>query len=137
MNTALKLCQEEFDSRLPPPVSENETPEIEWIENGVEQLVDFQSSVQFQRLLHPKQGVTFKRFAEEVEQFAIASSCKSTSAIGEMIIGALCNSRISRDGASDLMDVPDPKEKLREIARSLLAPLAKDALIAQAEDDEL
>jgi hypothetical protein len=118
-------------------VEVDDSAETEWIENGVEQLVDFQSGVQFQRLLHPKQGVTFKRFAEEVEQFAIASTSKSTSAIGEMIIGALCNSRISRDGASELMNVPDPKEKLREIARGLLAPLAKDALIAQAEDDEL
>lgn len=138
-NAMLEGAQRDYDNRLPPPVSE--TPEefarAEWIENGVEQLVDFCSDVKFKRLGHSQQGVTFKRFAEEVEQFAISSPCRNPSAIGEMIIGIIVGSSVARGGAFDLMAVPDPKERLRVIARRLLSPLADDALIAQAEDAEL
>lgn len=139
MNAALNICQAMHDAKLPPPVSE--TPQdlarAEWIENGVEQLVDFCSDVKFKRLGHSQQGVTFKRFAEEVEQFAISSPCRNPGAIGEMIIGVIVGSSVARGGAFDLMAVPDPKERLRVIARRLLSPLADDALIAQAEDNEL
>lgn len=139
MNVALKICQAMHDGQLPPMVSESprEVARAEWIENGVEQLVDFCSDVKFKRLGHSQQGVTFKRFAEEVEQFAISSTCRNPSAIGEMIIGVIVGSSVARGGAFDLMAVPDPKERLRVIARDLLSPLADDALIAQAEDDAL
>lgn len=139
MNAAMKICQAMHDAQLPPMVSESprEVARAEWIENGVEQLVDFCSDVKFKRLGHSQQGVTFKRFAEEVEQFAISSPCRNPSAIGEMIIGVIVGSSVARGGAFDLMAVPDPKERLRVIARRLLSPLADDALIAQAEDGEL
>lgn len=139
MNLALKICQAMHDAQLPPMVSESprEVARAEWIENGVEQLVDFCSDVKFKRLGHSQQGVTFKRFAEEVEQFAISSTCRNPSAIGEMIIGVIVGSSVARGGAFDLMAVPDPKERLRVIARRLLSPLADDAMIAQAEDDAL
>ena len=140
MNVALKLCQAMYDAQLPPPVSESprEEARAEWIENGVEQLVDRRSDVRFKRRLCAVQGVTFKHFAAEVEQFAIASACRSPCPIGEMIIGGLLGDiSLARDGAIDLMASADPREQLRVIARRLLSPLADDALIAQAEDDEL
>ena len=140
MNAALKICQAMYDAQLPPPVSESavEIARKEWIDNAVETLVDRRSDVQFKRRLHSAQGVTFKTFAAEVEQFAINSDSKSPCAIGEMVIAGLLGDRfLARDGAEDLMAVADPKEQLRVIAEALLRPLVNDALIAQAEDNEL
>lgn len=140
MNAALKICQERYDAQLPPPVSESaeEIAGREWIDNAVETLVDRRSDVKFKRRMHTPQGVTFKQFAAEVEQFAISSASKSPCAIGEMVIAGLLGDRsLARDGAEDLMAVADPKEQLRVIAEALLRPLVNDALIAQAEDNEL
>ena len=140
MNAALKICQERYDALLPPPVNETaeEIAGREWIDNAVETLVDRRSDVKFKRWMHPPQGVTFKQFAAEVEQFAISSASKSPCAIGEMVIAGLLGDRsLARDGAEDLMAVADPKEQLRVIAEALLRPLVNDALIAQAEDNEL
>ena len=140
MNAALKICQERYDAQLPPPVSESavEIARKEWIDNAVETLVDRRSDVNFKRRLHSAQGVTFKTFAAEVEQFAINSASKSPCAIGEMVIAGLLGDRfLARDGAEDLLAVVDPKEPLRIIAQRLVEPLADDALIAQAEDEEL
>lgn len=140
MSAALKLCQERYDAQLPPPVSESavEVARKEWIDNAVETLVDRRSDVQFKRRLNSAQGVTFKAFAAEVEQFAINSDSKSPCAIGEMVIAGLLGDRfLARDGAEDLLAVADPKEQLRIIARRLVDPLADDALAAQAEDNEL
>ena len=140
MNAALKICQERYDAQLPPTVSESavEIARREWIDNAVETLVDRRSDVQFKRRLHSTQGVTFKTFAAEVEQFAINSDSKSPCAIGEMVIAGLLGDRfLARDGAEDLLAVADPKEQLRIIAQRLVAPLADDALAAQAEDEEL
>lgn len=140
MNAALKICQERFDAQLPPPVSESavEIARKEWIDSAVETLVDRRSDVQFKRRMHSAQGVTFKTFAAEVEQFAINSDSKSPCAIGEMVIAGLLGDRfLARDGAEDLLAVADPKEQLRIIAQRLVEPLADDALAAQAEDDEL
>lgn len=140
MNAALQICQERYDAQLPPPVSESavEIARKEWIDNAVETLVDRRSDVQFKRRMHSAQGVTFKAFAAEVEQFAINSDSKSPCAIGEMVIAGLLGDRfLARDGAEDLLAVADPKEQLRIIAQRLVEPLADDALAAQAEDDEL
>ncbi|KAF1004401.1 MAG: hypothetical protein GAK36_00070 [Pseudomonas sp.] len=137
---ALRAAQFEYDNRQPPPVSESalEIARQEWIDNAVETLVDRRSDVQFKRRLHSAQGVTFKAFAAEVEQFAINSDSKSTCAIGEMVIAGLLGDRfLARDGAEELMAVADPKEQLRIIARGLVKDLADDALIAIAEDNEL
>ncbi|MBK5543274.1 hypothetical protein JFT85_00650 [Pseudomonas sp. TH04] len=140
MNSVLKICQERYDAQLPPPVSESavEISRKEWIDNAVETLVDRRGDVQFKRRLHAPQGVTFKAFAAEVEQFAITSDSKSQCAIGEMVIAGLLGDRfLARDGAEALMAVADPKEQLKVIARGLVKDLADDALIAQAEDNEL
>ena len=140
MSAVLKLCQERYDAQLPPEVSESavEIARKEWIDNAVETLVDRRSDVHFKRRLHSAQGVTFKTFAAEVEQFAINSDSKSPCAIGEMVIAGLLGDRfLARDGAEDLLAVADPKEQLRIIAQSLVEPLADDALAAQAEDEEL
>lgn len=140
MTAALKIFQERYDAQLPPPVSESavEIARKEWIESAVETLVDRRSDVTFKRRLHSAQGVTFKSFAAEVEQFAISSDSKSPCAIGEMVIAGLLGDRfLARDGAEDLLAVADPKEQLRIIAQRLVEPLANDALIAQAEDNEL
>ena len=140
MNAALKICQERYDAQLPPPVSESavEIARKEWIDNAVETLVDRRSDVKFKRRLHSPQGVTFKAFAAEVEQFAISSDSKSPCAIGEMVIAGLLGDRsLARDSAEELLAVVDSKEQLRIIAQYLVEPLADDALTAQAEDDEL
>lgn len=140
MNAALNICQAMYDARLPPPVSESavEVARKEWIDNAVETLVGRCIDVKFKRRLHSPQGVTFKEFAAEVEQFAINSGSKSPCAIGEMVIAGILGDRsMARDGAEDLLGVAEPKKQLEIIAQRLVEPLADDALIAQAEDDEL
>lgn len=138
MNAALKLCQLEYDNRL--PVDLCDAAEHQWIENGVEQLL-LGGDVMFKRRLHAAQGVTYEQFSVAVDEFVmgqLAGSGISNSVLGRLVLSA--KRKASADAASaanEALNSPDPDEALRRIAVGLLQPLARDGLIAQAEDDEL
>ncbi|WP_338513438.1 hypothetical protein VRC24_17145 [Pseudomonas poae] len=142
MNAALKICQERYDAKLPPPVSESavEIARREWLYNATEQLVRFGQDVKFQRRLRRPQAVTVAQLALAADELANnrQASCEvGTPALGWLLIANNCG-RADKDAAAELLGRSDhPFGKLGEIAEALLRPLADDALAAQAEDEEL
>ncbi|KRP78074.1 hypothetical protein [Pseudomonas lactis] len=139
---ATALAQSEFDNRLPPPVSESplELARAEWLYNATEQLVRFGCDVKFQRRLRRPQGVTVAQLALAADELVSArqANCDiGTPALGWLMIANNCG-RADKEAAAELLGHSDhPFGKLGELAEALLKPLVSDALIAQAEDDEL
>lgn len=139
---ATALAQSEFDNRLPPPVSESprEVARAEWLYNATEQLVRFGCDVSFQRRMRPAQGVTQAQFALAVDEHAngrLADCEVTTASLGYLLIAAE-RGHADKVAAAELLGPSDhPLGKLGEIAEGLLRPLVDDALIAQAEDNEL
>lgn len=139
---ATALAQSEFDNRLSPPVSESplELARAEWLYNAVEQLVRFGCDVKFQRRLRRPQGVTVAQLALAADELVNArqANCDiGTPALGWLLIANNCG-RTDKEAAAELLGPSDHAfGKLGELAEALLRPLVNDALIAQAEDNEL
>lgn len=142
MNAALKICQAMHDAQLPPMVSESaqEVARAEWLYNATEQLVRFRTDVRFQRRMCAPQGVTMKQFSLAVDEHAnnrLADCDVGSPALGILLIEAQCGC-VDKIATDELLGPSDhPLGKLGEIAEGLLRPLVDDALIAQAEDNEL
>ena len=134
---ALRAAQFEYDNRLPPAVSDESEAERLWIDDGIAELMA-RRDVLFQRRLRQQQGVTFERFAQAVDEFAMGQlglSGISSSALGRLVLAA--RGKITTDAAAaadELLAVPNPDTALQEIARQLLAPFAKEGVLAQAEE---
>lgn len=141
MNAAL-IAQLNYENRQPPPVSESpqEFARSEWLYNSAENLLRG-ISVSFQRRMNAPQGVTADQFALAVDEYVNGrlADCKvGTPSLGWLVIGTMHGGRPDKTSATDLLGYSDhPLGKLGEIAETLLKPLADDALIAQAEDEEL
>lgn len=139
---AIQIAQIEYDRRVPPSVSESAQAEArsEWLYNAAEQLVRFGQDVKFQCRRRNPQGVTQQQLALAVDEHAngrLADSKVETPALGWLL---LCTQRGQQDKNSKaelLGHSTHPLGMIGEIAEALLEPLADDALIAQAEDDEL
>lgn len=138
---AIALAQREFDNRQPPPVSQSpqEIARAEWLYNAAEELLRG-CGVTFQRRMRKPQGVTLGQLALAVDEHVnrrLADSEVDTSALGFLVIVAT-QGHADPVAAEELLGHSDhPLGKLGEIAEKLLAPLADDALQAQAEDAEL
>lgn len=138
---ALRAAQFEYDNRMPPAVSESaaEQAEARWIDDGIAELMA-RRDVVFQRRLRPKQGVTFERFAQAVDEFVMGQlglNGISDSVLGRLVLAARC--KVTSDAAAaadEILSVANPESALEEIARQLLAPFAKEAVLAQVEDAE-
>lgn len=141
MNARLNICQAAHDAKLPPMVSESpqEIARAEWLYNAAEELLRG-VSVTFQRRMRMVQGVTADQFALAVDEHVnkrLADCEVESSAIGWLIIAAE-RGQADKVASAELLGRSDhPLGKLGEIAESLLAPLADDALQAQSEDAEL
>lgn len=141
-NAMLEGAQRDYDNRIPPPVSE--TPEelarAEWLYDATEQLVRYGRDVKFQRRMCSPQGVKAEEFALAVDEYAnkrLADCEVHTSALGWLLI-TTAYGKGDKVAVNELLGHSDhPFGKLGEIAEALLRPLVDDALIAQAEDDEL
>ena len=137
---ATALAQSEFDNRLPPPVSESpqELARAEWLFNSAEQLVRFGCDVTFQRRMCKPQGVTVADLALAVDEHVngrLADCQVQSPALGWLL---LSQGKPDRNAVAELLGPSDHSlGKLGEIAEGLLRPLVADALIAQAEDNEL
>jgi hypothetical protein len=140
MNAALKICQAMHDGQLPPMVSESprEVARAEWLYNAVESLLRG-VDVKVQRRWHQARVVTVAALALAVDEHVNnrLADCKvHTPALGWLLLSA--DGRADKNAVAELLGPSDhPFGKLGEIAQALLEPLADDALIAQAEDDEL
>lgn len=134
---ALRAAQFEYDNRLPQAVSDESEAERLWIDDGIAELMA-RRDVLFQRRLRQQQGVTFERFAQAVDEFAMGQlglSVISSSVLGRLLLAA--RGKITTDAAAaadELLAVPNPDTALQEIARQLLAPFAKEGVLAQAEE---
>ncbi|MCE0850509.1 hypothetical protein LU689_11350 [Pseudomonas asiatica] len=137
----LQAAQWQYDNQLPPEASETpqERAERHWIEEGIDQLMRGADYV-FQRRMRPQQGVTQERFAEAVDEFAMGQlglQGASKSVLGRLVLAAHFKiGSEARNAADELMAVPNTDSVLREIAHTLLQPLVKDGLQAQAEEAE-
>lgn len=135
MNAAFQLHRNQFDydNREPVPLEDCEAERI-WIENATIDLLRG-SDVRFRRAGHQAQLVTYERFATAVDErlsALLVESVQSASALGRMYLAA-------RRGAineckSIFAEVISDDQVLRDIAAALLAPLAADGVIADAED---
>lgn len=111
-----------------------------WIDNAAEQLM-LGDDIQFKRRLCSPQGVTYERFASAVDEYVmdqLAQSGVSNSVLGRLVLAA--KRKASSDAcsaAAEALNCANPDDALRQIAITLLKPLARDALVAQAEDDDL
>jgi hypothetical protein len=86
------------------------------------------------------QGVTAEEFALVVDEYVnnrLADSEVHTPALGWLLITTAIGNGDKTAMAELLGNSDHPLGKLGEIAEVLLEPLANDALIAKAEDDEL
>lgn len=137
---ALRAAQFEYDNPLPPAVSEStaEQAQARWIDDGIAELMA-RRDVVFQRDFRQR-GVTYERFAQAVDEFAMGQlglSGISNSVLGRLILSARC--KVTRDAAAaadEILSVANPESALEEIARQVLTPFAKEAVLAQSEDGE-
>jgi len=140
MNAAL-IAQLNYENRQPPQVSESpqELARAEWLYNAAEELLRG-VSVTFQLRMRMTQGVTAGQFALAIDEHVnkrLADCEIDTGALGWLLIAAE-RGQADKIASAELLGRSDhPLGKLGEIAESLLAPLADDALKAQAEDNEL
>lgn len=136
---ALRAAQFEYDNRMPPAVSDAADAESTWIDDGIAELMA-RRDVVFQRRMGPKQGVTFERFAQAVDEFVMGQlglSDISNSVLGRLVLAARC--KVASDAAAaaeEIMSVANPESVLQEIARTLLTPFAAEGVLALAEEAE-
>lgn len=134
---ALRAAQFEYDNRMPPAVSEVADAESTWIDDGIAELMA-RRDVVFQRRMRPKQGVTYERFAQAVDEFVMGQlglNGISNSVLGRLVLAARC--KVASDAAAaaeEILSVANPESALEEIARQLLTPFAKEGVLAQAEE---
>lgn len=136
---ALRAAQFEYDNRMPPAVSEAADAESTWIDDGIAELMA-RRDVVFQCRMRLKQGVTYERFAQAVDEFVMGQlglSGISSSVLGRLVLAA--RSKVTSDAAAaadEILSVANPESALEEIARQLLTPFAKEGVLAQAEGAE-
>jgi len=136
---ALRAAQLQYDNRLPLAVSESpaESAEQAWIGDGIAELMARRDYV-FQRRMRPKQGVTFERFAQAVDEFVMGQlglNGISNSVLGRLVLAARCKvTSDAKAAAEEILSVANPESALEEIARQLLTPFAKEGVLAKAEE---
>lgn len=133
---ALSKAQFEWDNRQPIDLPDN-AAERAWIENSAELLIGG-ADVKVKRRGKPGRQVSFEQFTAALDEFAMErlQRHKSSSVFGFLVWAALCSPRDAKGAAERLLEVPDTQRVMREVADRLLAPLAADGVIADAEDSE-
>ncbi len=137
MNAALQLHRNQFDydNREPVPLEDCEAEQA-WIENATEQLLS-KMDVKVKRQGKPVRSVTFEQFAQALDEHGMSKLQDygvSPVAFGLLLWCAVYNPGGSKEVVENLLGVPDAKQVFRDIADALLAPLAADGVIADAED---
>jgi hypothetical protein len=130
---ALSKAQFEFDNRQPVELPDGEAERI-WIENATIDLLRG-ADVRLQRSGGKSQGVTYEQFATAVDERLSAlliESVESGSALGRMYLAARRGS--INECKSIVAEILSDDQVLRDIAATLLSPLAADGVIADAED---
>lgn len=137
---ALRAAQWEYDNRMPPAVSESAAEDAEalWIDDGIAELLarrDYVFQYQGRQV-----GVTFERFALAIDEHAmgeLGGPMISQHVLGRLMLGALLKS--SHDAAAaalEIMNVMDPRAALEQMAYGLLAPHAREGVLAKLEAEQ-
>lgn len=135
MNAALKICQERYDAKLPPEISEA-SPEQEWLEHSAERLV-CGVDIKWKRRYGRPQVVTFDRFCTYLQghlnQRQIDGLDERDSLARLFLSSILGGQADSRGHAADLIGQPRPIEAAEKVAMDLLRQYAADAVAAERE----
>ncbi|MFL1527878.1 hypothetical protein [Pseudomonas sp. O230] len=138
MNAALKICQLNYDAKLPPPVSEHDD-QRKWLESAAEQLV-CGTDVTWKRRVGLVQKVTAAEFATHLQlhlnQRQIDGLDDRDSFAKLVISSAVGSGSDCRTHAKYLLGSDRLIERLEEIAADLLRPHAADAAAAHREEAE-
>ena len=135
--SALRKAQFEHDNLLPPPVSEDDLAEVEWLEANAENLMRgyiVSWGVRADRG-EVTQAQLYKAVQDRVNQRQIDGEDKK-DALGQLVIAALgySTSSLMMDMAIYLLG---SKTALKDIALELLRPYAAKAVAFQEEQDRL
>ena len=138
MNAALKICQERYDARLPPDISEA-NPEQEWLEHSAEQLV-CGMDIKWKRRFGRPQVVTFDRYCTYLQGILNQrqiDGLDERDSLARLFLSAILGSQSdARTHAADLIGQQRPIEAAERIAMELLKPYAADAVAAEREERE-
>ncbi|MDR7109225.1 hypothetical protein [Pseudomonas frederiksbergensis] len=135
--SALRKAQIQYDNLLPPPVSEDDLAEIQWLEANAENLI--RGSVVSWGIRADRGEVSqadlYKAVQDHVNQRQIDGEDKK-DALGQLVIAALgySTSSLMMDMAIYLLG---SKTALKDIALELLKPHAAKAVAFQEEQDRL
>ncbi|KPA87038.1 hypothetical protein PF66_06383 [Pseudomonas asplenii] len=136
--SALRKAQYEYDNRLPPPVSEDDLAEVEWIDANADRLLAGYR-VDWGYRPGDKGEVTQAHFAKAVQDHVNQrqiDGLDEKDALGQLVIAAS-----GFASAGSLLDLAiylvGGKQALKEIAVELLKPHAEQAVAAQQEQDRL
>lgn len=142
MNARLNICQAAYDAKLPPPVSETpqEVARAEWLYNAAERLIEFGLDVKVKVRGKRAKVVTIRDLALAIDEHVNnrLADCKVMEpSLGWLMLNINWKVR-DKNSEEELLGHSGHVFGMRgEIAERLLAPLADDALQAQAEDADL
>lgn len=126
---ALSAAQFEYDNRLPPPVSESDLAETEWLSANAERLMDG-NDVEWGYRKSDKGGVTADDFATAVQQHLVDRQMAGEDqrdAFARLVIANLTwGSRF--DGRANAEYLMGDRAALKEIAMDLLRPHVERAV---------
>ncbi len=138
MNAALKICQEHFDAKLPPEVSDA-NPEQEWLEHSAEQLV-CGMDIKWKRRHGQPQVVTFDRYCTYLQGILNQrqiDGLDEPDSFARLFLSSILGSQAdSRGHAAELMGEQRPIEAAERIAMDLHRPYTFDAVAAEREELE-
>ncbi|MDI2589991.1 hypothetical protein POF45_00905 [Pseudomonas sp. 681] len=139
--SALRKAQFEYDELLPPPVSERDPAETEWLEHSAEQLV-CGSDVTWKRRSSPERKVTKAEYAAHLQLHLTErqiDGLDDRDSFANLVLAVVVGSPAEAlTHAKHLLGSNSPVTQLEAIAAIFLRPHAADAVAAEqeaAEDD--
>ena len=140
MNTATQLTCSNVDSLPPPDLDEYyDNAKDNWLIDAAESLIHG-SDIKIHRRYRRPQGVAHAQFLTAVQMHLIDRQIAGEDSedwFAQLVVDAATGAPCKRVALRLLGESRHTHGMLFEIAEKLLEPLAHDALIAQAEDNEL
>ena len=140
MNTATQLTCSNVDSLPPPDLDEYyDNAKNNWLIDAADSLIHG-SDIKIQRRYRRAQGVPHAQFLTAVQMHLIDRQIAGEDSedwFAQLVVDAATGAPCKRVALRLLGESQHTHGMLFEIAEKLLEPLAHDALIAQAEDNEL